>query len=177
METFENNENQLNFRYNRSERLKNAPQNVKDYYDGNMNYAAKGLFKTLFSNKMSRITFLALICCVGISFMLGSFLPKENQVDVEDITIELTVVTLEDTVYCSILFPVSKVISNREEFVFVDFLAYDEKGNLISKETDSGIYTGEKKYFRTKFTDFDLKKIVCNLDFYDKIYILKSDVN
>ena len=34
METKENNEETLIFRYDRSRRLENAPQNVRDFYDG-----------------------------------------------------------------------------------------------------------------------------------------------
>ena len=61
METRENGEEPLIFRYNRNERLKNAPKNVQDFYSGNFSTAPKGLFKSLFANKTSKIMFLTII--------------------------------------------------------------------------------------------------------------------
>ena len=39
-------ENELNFRYSREERLKNAPEIVKKYYAGELPTAPKGFFNT-----------------------------------------------------------------------------------------------------------------------------------
>ena len=53
---------------------------------------------------------------------------------------------------------------------------YDVNNNLVNSDFSSGIYSGEKKYFRCTFLDFEIKKVECELDFCDNIYILNSEV-
>lgn len=176
METRENGEEPLIFRYNRNERLKNAPKNVQDFYSGNFSTAPKGLFKSLFANKTSKIMFLTIIFLLMISMFLTFLTPKENTVSVENLKIKLDAIYFEDKIYCSLEFPKSNDFQNREEFVYANFFAFDENDNLINSDFDSGIYSGEKKYFRCAFMEFEIAKITCELDFCENNYILKADV-
>ena len=57
METKENNDNNLEFRYSRSHRLESAPQIVKDYYSGDFQTGKKGFFKFFFQNMQIKILF------------------------------------------------------------------------------------------------------------------------
>lgn len=176
METREKDEETLIFRYNRKERLKNAPKNVQDFYSGNFSTVPRGLFRSLFANKTSKIMFLTIIFLLMLSMFLTFLSPKENTVSVENLKIQLNAIYFEDKIYCSLEFPSSNDFLNREEFVYAKFLAFDENDNLINSDFDSGIYSGEKKYFRCAFMDFEIAKITCELDFCENIYILKEDV-
>ena len=53
IETREQDENNLEFRYSRSHRLQNAPQNVKDFYSGEYKALKPGLFRVFFQNKVT----------------------------------------------------------------------------------------------------------------------------
>ena len=55
------NPGELNFYYNREERLKNALRTVKDFYSGKMKTPPRGLIKVLVATKGSRIIFLTLV--------------------------------------------------------------------------------------------------------------------
>lgn len=177
METKENNDNNLEFRYSRSHRLEGAPQIVKDYYSGDFQTGKKGFFKFFFQNKGTKSLFFVVLGLLAFYFVLTNFILKENVVDAEGISVELKAVVLEDTVYCSLSFPESADFNNKEEFVIATFSVYDVSGNLINTDFDSGTYSGEKKYFRVAFPYFESKKVVCELDFCDKIFILKTDIN
>ena len=176
METRENKEEILSFHYNRSKRLETAPQNVKDFYSGNFHSNSKGLFKTIFRNPFSRLMFLAVFLLIGTSYFLNLFGPQENTIKAEGVKIMLNSVLLEDKIYCSLEFPDSNDFSNREEYVFATFKVYDLDGNLINSDFDSGIYSGKKTYFRSTFIDYEIKKVVCELEFCGNIYILKSRI-
>jgi hypothetical protein len=177
METKENNDNNLEFRYSRTHRLESAPQIVKDYYSENIEFGKKGFFKFFFKNKSTKPIFFLVLALIAFYFVLTNFFLKENVVDIEGLSVELKAVILEDTVYCTLAFPDSEDFKNKEEFVIANFSIYDLSGNLINTDFDSGLYLGEKKYFRVAFPYFESKKVVCELDFCDRVYILKTDVN
>lgn len=176
METKEQNQDILEFRYKRSQRLETAPQNVKDYYDGNFKMVEKGLFKGFFQNKSTKLMFFVVIFLIALSYFLNYFGNSENIINVEGIQIELAAVVLEDTLYCSLMFSDFPDFGAREEFVIATFNIYDSENNLINTDFDSGIYNGKKTYFRSSFTDYEIKKIQCELDFCDNMYILKTGV-
>ena len=176
METRENNEETLIFRYDRSRRLENAPQNVRDFYDGKIINSGKGLFHSLFGNKSSKFMFLTVLCLVFMAFIFTYLVPQDNTVKVENLTITLNAMRFEDSIYCSVEIPSSVDFENREEFVYAKFNLYDVNNNLVNSDFSSGIYSGEKKYFRCTFLDFEIKKVECELDFCGIINILNSEV-
>ena len=158
METRENNEETLIFRYDRSKRLQNAPQNVRDFYDGKFETSGKGLFRSLFGNKASKFAFLTVLILAIMSFIFTYLAPKDNTVNVENLTITLNAMKFEDSIYCSLEIPSSADFENREEFVYATFNVYDGNNNLVNSDFSSGLYSGEKKYFRCTFIDFEIKK-------------------
>lgn len=151
METRENNEETLIFRYDRSRRLENAPQNVKDFYDGKIINSGKGLFHSLFGNKSSKFMFLTILCLVFMSFIFTYLVPQDNTVKVENLTITLNAMRFEDSIYCSVEIPSSVDFENREEFVYAKFNLYDVNNNLVNSDFSSGIYSGEKNIFDVHF--------------------------
>ena len=69
------NDNTLHFHYNREERLKKAPQNVRDYYEGKIK-PVKG-FKVLF-NKQNKFIFMSLILFVGFFYLHNGINKTKN---------------------------------------------------------------------------------------------------
>ena len=65
------NPGELNFYYNREERLKNAPRTVKDFYNGKMKTPPRGLIKVLVATKGSRIIFLTLVFVTALGIAIS----------------------------------------------------------------------------------------------------------
>ena len=176
IETREQDENNLEFRYSRSHRLQNAPQNVKDFYSGEYKALKPGLFRVFFQNKVTKSMFFVVIMLFALSFFITKFGASENEITVEGIDIELSAVILEDTLYCSLMFEDSVDFHETSNYVFATFNIYDLDNNLLNSKMDTGIYTGEKKYFRASFVDYESKKVVCELEFLDKKFLLKTNI-
>ncbi len=139
-------EENLVFYYNREERLKNAPQNVKDYYSGKMKTAPKGLFKALVATKELRYVFATL--CLVFAIVLVAGLTMKN-------TFELNAFSFEDSVYVTL-----KVIKTKPgENAQIDFTAYDSQGAEVNKKTITEEINNSECIFRTTFTDYDIIRI------------------
>lgn len=153
------------FFYNREERLKKAPQSVRDFYAGKMT-PKKGLFKVLVSTKGNR--FMLMSIAVFVAFIwIFSFLSARNISRFIGTECELTAFSYEDSVYVSLQFKAlsdEKLKTRMSIPVLVTFNAYDNSGALINKSEVSDSFTGEELFIRTKFTDYDIIKITasCN---------------
>ena len=138
------------FFYNREERLKKAPQSVRDFYAGKM-APKKGLFKVLVSTKGNR--FMLMSIAVFVAFIwIFSFLSARNISRFIGTECELKALSDE------------KRKTRMSIPVLVTFNAYDNSGALINKSEVSDSFTGEELFIRTKFTDYDIIKITasCN---------------
>ena len=156
-------EENLVFYYNREERLKDAPQNVKDYYSGKMKTAPKGLFKALVATKELRYVFATLCLVFAITLIAG--LTMKN-------TFELNAFSFEDSVYVSL-----KICKTKPgETAQIVFTAYDSQGAEAKTETITQEVNGEESIFRTTFKDYDIIKIKADAKCGDKAKVIFAAV-
>jgi hypothetical protein len=141
-----NSEENLVFYYNREERLKTAPQNVKDFYSGKMKKPPKGLFKALVATKELRYVFATL--CIVFAIVLIAGLTMKN-------TFELSAFSFEESVYVSLKINDTKAGDTAE----IVFTAYDAQGAEVNTATVKQEVNGGESIFRTTFKDYDIIKI------------------
>ena len=165
-------EAELNFHYNREDRLKDAPTVVKKYYAGELPTAPKGLFKALVHTKASRFTFMALILVLALVVALIFFGPKANQNSIGNTEFSLSAFSFEEKVYVSIKTQ-SKI--NQPEIQIpleLTISALDMEKQVVNQEKIETVITENEEFIRTIFTDYDIISIgveVLNTESKEKI--------
>ena len=165
-------EAELNFHYNREDRLKDAPTVVKKYYAGELPTAPKGLFKALVHTKSSRFTFMALILVLALVVALIFFGPKANQNSIGNTEFNLSAFSFEEKVFVSIKTQ-SKV--NQAEIQIpleISISALDKESQILNQEKIETVITENEEFIRTIFTDYDIISVeveVLNTESKEKI--------
>lgn len=153
----------LNFYYNREERLKNAPQIVRDYYDGKMN-PTKGLFRVLVSTKQNKFLLLSIFIFAAFIWIFNFFSNRQTK-QFLGTYLELQAFSYEDDVYASLKFDEIPV-KNRNGLtapVQAVFYAYDNSGLVSDKAEVGDFFSGNELFLRTKFKDYDIIKVICEV--------------
>ena len=165
-------EAELNFHYNREDRLKDAPTVVQKYYAGELPTAPKGLFKALVHTKSSRFTFMALILVLALVVALIFFGPQANQNSIGNTEFNLSAFSFEEKVYVSIKTQ-SKV--NQPEIQIpleISISALDKESQILNQEKIETVITENEEFIRTIFTDYDIISVeveVLNTESKEKI--------
>ena len=174
-------QNSFHFYYNREERLKNAPQIVRDYYDGKMN-PKKGLFRVLVSNRQNKFLFLSIFIFAAFIWIF-SFINGHASDKFLGTECQLEAFSFDDTVYVSLKMdevkkslqknskknisktdasmqtnPSNPELSRQIPFK-VTFYAYDNSGLVQNKSEVDEVFTGSELFVRTKFNDYDIIKV------------------
>lgn len=166
----------LHFFYNREERLKHAPQIVRDYYEGKSGRPVKGLFRVLVATRTNRFMLVSVVLFAAFVWFYSAFSERKSA-DFLGAPAALSAFSYEDSVYASLKFgrrtqkstgngwnlrTQKKVTAKDMPSVFpvsVIFFAIDNTGNVISEEEASGVYEGEELFIRTRFSDYDIIKV------------------
>lgn len=165
-------EAELNFHYNREDRLKDAPTVVKKYYAGELPTAPKGLFKALVHTKSSRFTFMALILVLALVVALIFFGPKANQNSLGNTEFSLSAFSFEEKIYVSIK---TQTKNNQTEIQIpleLSISALDKENQIVNQEKIETVITENEEFIRTIFTDYDIISIsveVLNTESKEKI--------
>lgn len=151
-------EEPLHFFYNREERLKNAPQIVKDYYDGKMKPPG---IKILFTNKNYRFMLISLLIVTAFSWIYSGFSSTQNQTKINDAIFELSAFEFEEEIYVSIKVSKNsaKKSQNQNEIprnFTIEILAFDSDNAISKKEIHDLVFDGNESFLRTKFTDYGI---------------------
>lgn len=181
MEEIRDDENQnLTFHYNRAERLKNAPQIVKDYYSGDYKMPPKGLFKMLVYSKSSRIMLFVLVACLLLVLFIGLMRPNADEGLYENIPMKLTAFAFQDQIYTQLVMKEPKDDAekyNENEFdveVVFNFYDVDDVLNNSIKKTD--IYKGNELAIGTTSSDYDILKVEAVIYINKEQSVLKASV-
>ena len=165
-------EAELNFHYNREDRLKDAPTVVKKYYAGELPTAPKGLFKALVHTKSSRFTFMALILVLALVVALIFFGPQTNQNSIGNTEFSLSAFSFEEKVYVSIKTQ-SKVKQEEIQIPLeISISALDKESQIVNQEKIETVITENEEFIRTIFIDYDIISIgveVLNTETKEKI--------
>ncbi len=173
----ENEEDKMVFYYNREERLKNAPKNVQDLYNGNFKVFKPGLFRALVSTKSNRLAFFVLVLCFALVLFLAIF-NKRNEGTLNGIPLELTAFSFEENVYASLKFcaPSKKYAGSGRENIDVYFEFLDADKNPVHKGQELFIYEGKESFLRTTFRDYDIFYVMMRLELGEKSVELTANV-
>ena len=161
-------ETPMHFYYNREERLKSAPQNVKDYYEGKTPRIEKNVFKALTSSPVNRVGLITVLGAAAVIFIVSMTAEKPNKKNVGGIEMTLLASSYEDSVYVSL-----KASENTKKnadrikagSVIVKFTAVDNQGEETAQTEKSEGYTGKELILRTKFDDYDIVSIRADVMF------------
>ena len=143
----------ITFYYDRSERLKNDPKEVQDYYSGKWIGPPKGLFKALVHTKSSRFIFATLCFVLAISILMMMINSKENIITFENVKVELSAFSFEDTIFISI-----KTENKNENPIDANVVinVLDKDFNIINTKEQKIKFDLRENFFRTTFTDYDI---------------------
>jgi len=160
----EKNTSELHYFYNREERLANAPQNVKDYYEGR-NKPVRGI--RIFFTKQNRYIFIALIVFCAAAFIYNGLNNTRSYAKINELDCEVSAFSYEDQIYTSLTLKrnvKSKKVNPQK--VTAQFFLVDADNQIVAKDTQSMIYSEGEQYLRLKNSDFEIVRVdvIINVD-------------
>ena len=147
---------EYHFFYNHDERIKNAPQIVKDYYAGKMK-PLRG-FQALYKNKANLYILLALVFFVGVAWIYTGFNRSRNYAKIKGIDCQLSAFCYEDEIYASCKFSLNPKSTRTDDAqVQIKYQAINAD-NQVAWESDGDFatFSGKEFFLRTKLMDYDI---------------------
>lgn len=162
-------EEPFHFFYNREERIARAPHIVQEYYAGRGPRPVKGLFRVLVSTRGNRFMLSSIVVFAAFLWIF-SFFSGKNASRIAGADASLSAFSYEETVYATFSLKGTEKKSSEEDAssvlqvpVSAVFSAIESSGAECAREELSGVYTGEDLFIRTKFTDYDIIKVCCEV--------------
>ncbi len=166
-------EEPLHFYYNRQERLKNAPESVRDYYNGKLTGQSHGLFKSLVATKGNRMLLVTVVLCAFLVIFLSLFGNKSDRREINGVAVQLSAFTFDDSVYVSLHMDAGKSHkADTVKKVIATVSGIDSDKQKTQDHVLQGNYTGNEQYLRTKFTDYDIIKIMAEVEIAGQKHVL-----
>ena len=156
-------EEKLVFRYNREERLKNAPQIVRDAYDGKMN-PIRG-FKVLWVNKSNRYILLSLVIFIGFVWVFTAISGTRSYAKINNIAFEISAFSFQEEVYVTLKVN-DKKADEKSAPVKVDAEVFfiNNDNQIVDKKELSLVYRDGEKTLATKTGDYDIIRVDAIID-------------
>ena len=160
-------EEKLVFRYNREERLKNAPQIVRDAYEGKMN-PVRG-FKVLWVNKSNRYILLSLIIFIGFVWVFTAINNTRSYAKINNTSFEIAAFSFEEEVYVTLKVN-DKKANEKSPPVKVNAQVFfiNNDNQIIEKKELSLVYRDGEETLATKAHDYDIIRVDSIITAYDK---------
>lgn len=162
-------EEPLHFFYNREERIARAPHIVQEYYAGRGPRPVKGLFRVLVSTRGNRFMLSSIVVFAAFLWIF-SFFSGKNASRIAGADASLSAFSYEETVYATFSMKGAEAeASEADSAAFLQipvsavFTAVESSGAECAREESTGIYTGKDLFLRTKFTDYDIIKVCCEV--------------
>ena len=162
-------EEQIVFRYNREERLKNAPQIVRDAYEGKMN-PVRG-FKILWVNKSNRYILLSLILFVGFVWVFTAINNTRSYAKINNIAFEMTSFSFQDEVYVTLKVNDKKATEKSPPVkIEAEVFFINNDNQIVEKKELSLVYRDGEQTLATKTRDYDIIRVdaIINADSKEK---------
>ena len=151
-------EEKLVFRYNREERLKNAPQIVRDYYDGKMK-PVRGI-KIFWVNKTNRYILFSLVIFIGFAWVFTALNNTRNYAKINNIAFELSAFSFQDEVYVNIKINDKKADEKSPPVKIEAEVFFINNDNQVSQKKElSLVYRDGVQTLATKATDYDIIRV------------------
>ena len=177
----------LVFRYNREERVKRAPKIVQDYYAGKL-APTKGLFKVLVATKFNRMMLLTVALCFAVVVLVKTFSNRPSLAVAAGFELELSAFSYDESVYAQVKihalkkslkdknFDLEKYVKD-EKKALATFSFVDVDGQEIAKIQASGEIQKNAFFIRTNSPDYDIIKVVAQVDILGESASLVSNVS
>lgn len=162
-------ENKLHFFYNREERLKNAPEIVRKYYNGE-NRPVRG-FRVLVANRQNRFMLLTLLFVIAVAWIYSGLNNARSGGNINGIILDAQAFRYEDDIYVNVKALNKKADENSSPHtVFAEVHGINSDNQVALKEELSIVYDYGEKYLRTKFPDYDIIRVdvLVNIDGIEK---------
>ena len=157
VEGYAEGEKPMVFYYNRESRISNAPQSVRDYYEGK-NRPASGLFKVLVATPAKRVMFFSIIALCVIIIFLNYTLGEESTGTIGGVPVSLSAFAFEDTIYVSLRFDDNAKFKGDQLFL-ADISIFNADNQLFETRQFFQNYAGNEVFIRTTIPDYDILKI------------------
>ncbi len=142
-------EGQVFTRYNREERLKNAPLRVKQMHDRTF-VERKGILRTLTATKGLRFVFFVIILLVVLNLIFFALFKDRPRGKIYDARVELSTFVFDGVPLASFKMDANPDSEIKNELVKVQFSFFDKDENKISSQIQSSVYTGAELSFSTR---------------------------
>lgn len=147
----------LHFFYNRQKRLENAPQIVRDYYDGKMN-PPRGFFKVLVSTKANKFLFLTLVVLTAFAMIYTRVMGASAKGEVDGVKCELSSFAYDEEVFTSVKVTCENEKLKDPKVLTVHFYLSDVNSQLIYEEETQLLIQKTEDFVRLKTTDYELRE-------------------
>lgn len=157
------------FFYNREERIKHAPKEVQDYYNGNWELQ-KGI-KVLVKNKANRFFLIALVVVTAFAMFISRAEARKNQSEIGGYKTELSAFSYEDTVYVKLkIYEDTKVAQKKgnkkvdetlkDPKVFsVDFSVLNSDAQVVDSHSDELLMEKDEETISFTLSDYEIAQI------------------
>ncbi len=145
------NDGHIGLRYSREERLKQAPEAVRQMHDENF-IPRPGLIGSLTATKGSRSILFVLIL-VLLLMLISLVLPSDTKSGkINGVPVKMQVLTQDSTLYVSVIFDAVKKNETSNLPVSVYAAVFDAQKKIVASKTVETIYIGNKSTIPFKFT-------------------------
>ena len=151
-------EEKLIFRYNREERLKNAPQIVRDGYEGKLT-PVRGI-KIFWVNKSNRFILLSLVFFVGFIWIYTALNNTRSNAVINGTSFDLTAFAFEEEIYASIKIKNKNATEKTAPVkITAEFFFINTENQVAEKKELSLVYGYGEQSLATKMTDYDIIRV------------------
>ena len=167
------NNEELNFHYKRENRLKNAPNIVKEHYEED-GKPSSGFFKSLVATKSSRFLLGSIVILLVMIFFVKNVDKIAQPTNIDGIPIELSAFLFESTIYVTATakeFPIEKDIP-----ITICFNALNKENKIVKTTTIYSIFDGTENLLRTTFENNNIMTIECHISTETKTITIKTNV-
>lgn len=151
-------EEKIVFRYNREERLAQAPQIVRDYYDGKLK-PVRGI-KIFWVNKANRYILFSLVIFVAFVWIFTAINNTRNYVQINGTAFELTAFEFQEEIYSAVKVRNKKADEKSSPVkVTVEMFFVNVDNQVVDKKELSLVYGNGEETLATKITDYDIIRV------------------
>lgn len=156
----DNEEENVVFHYSHEHRIKNAPKEVQDYYNGNFELN-KGI-KVLFKNKSNRFLLIALVIMTVFALIYSRINSSRYKGTVSGYNAELEGISFQDKVFAVLKFSEIEKKKNSERQPVImecEFRFYDVNNQLAEVKKESRLMEKSEIKIETSVSDYDFVEV------------------
>ncbi len=169
------NEAELQFYYNREERLRKAPSIVQSHYDGTEKELPKGFFKSLIHTKSSRFLLGSIVLLIIMILFVTNVEMDRSSGTIKNVPFKITAFSFDSSVYVTLT--ASESETSNDLLISAYLKGYNEQNEEVTHSTSHSIYDGSERILRTAFAISDIIHYVeCEITLGGEALHLRTEV-